>query len=73
MNWAVVGALVPKEKSNGVLLIVAPQERAVRIEVGYGLEGILTDAKSKIIIERNILPYFRRGEWAREIFKVCIL
>lgn len=51
-----------KEKNNGVLLVVAPQERAVRIEVAYGLEDILTDAKAKIIIERTILPYFRRGE-----------
>jgi uncharacterized protein len=42
--------------SNGVLLIVAPNERKVRIEVGRGLEPILTDALSKIIIENGILP-----------------
>lgn len=58
-----------KEKNNGVLLIVAPNEREVRIEVGYGLEGILTDAQSKIIIERNILPYFRRGELGQGIIQ----
>src|ERR1700738_664464 len=40
-----------KEKNNGVLLIVAPNERKVRIEVGYGLEGTLTDAVTKLIIE----------------------
>lgn len=51
-----------KEKNNGVLFIIAPTEREVRIEVGYGLEGILTDAQSKIIIERVILPNFRRGQ-----------
>src|SRR5436190_7836476 len=39
-----------KTKNNGVLLLVAPTERRVRIEVGYGLEGTLTDALSKVII-----------------------
>jgi uncharacterized protein len=51
-------------KDNGVLLIVAPEERKVRIEVGYGLEGTLTDALSKIIIEREIIPRFKRGDMA---------
>jgi uncharacterized protein len=50
--------------SNGVLLIVAPNEHKVRIEVGYGLEGTLTDALSKIIIENDILPKFRAGDYA---------
>ncbi len=48
-------------KDNGVLLLVAPNERKVRIEVGYGLESTLTDASSKTIIERVILPRFRDG------------
>ena len=48
-----------KDKNNGVLLIVAPNERKVRIEVGYGLEGTLTDAVSKLIIENSILPRFQ--------------
>ena len=43
-------ALGEKKKNNGVLLLVAPNERRVRIEVGYGLEGTLTDALSKVII-----------------------
>ena len=50
------------EQDNGVLLIVAPQERRVRIEVGYGLEGLLTDAISSNIIHSLILPAFRRGD-----------
>jgi len=50
-------------KNNGVLLIVAPHEHKVRIEVGYGLEGQLTDASSRIIIERDILPAFRQGDF----------
>lgn len=52
-----------KEKSSGVLLVVAPNERRVRIEVGYGLEGQLTDAVSRLIIENSILPRFRAGDF----------
>jgi uncharacterized protein len=52
-----------KGRDNGALLIVAPKERKVRIEVGYGLEGTLTDAQSRIIIEQVILPQFRRGDF----------
>lgn len=47
------------EKNNGVLLIIAPNDRKVRIEVGYGLEGIMTDALSSVIIQSQILPRFR--------------
>ncbi len=49
---------------NGVLLIVAPNERRVRVEVGTGLEGTLTDALSRIVIENSILPRFREGDFA---------
>lgn len=51
-----------KGKDNGVLLIVAPNERKVRIEVGYGLEGTLTDLISNFIIQNSILPRFRAGD-----------
>ena len=51
-----------KEKNNGALLIVVPSERQVRIEVGYGLEGTLTDALTKVIIETQILPRFKAGD-----------
>ncbi len=50
-----------KGKNNGVLLIVAPNEHKVRIEVGYGLEGDLTDAQSTHIIQGVILPEFKAG------------
>lgn len=50
--------------NNGVLLIVAPNERKVRIEVGYGLEGTLTDAVTRLIIANAILPRFRTGDFA---------
>ena len=53
-----------KEKDNGVLLIVAPNERKVRIEVGRGLEPLLTDAMSNVIITGAILPRFRTGDYA---------
>lgn len=52
---------------NGALLIVAPNERKVRIEVGRGLEGTLTDALSRLIIESTILPRFREGDFASGI------
>ncbi|MCP3731626.1 TPM domain-containing protein [Sphingomonas sp. MG17] len=47
---------------DGVMLIVAPTERQVRIEVGYGLEGILRDVEAKAIIDGKIMPRFRRGD-----------
>ncbi len=53
-----------KGANNGALLIVAPNEHRVRIEVGYGLEGTLTDAVSRLIIENGILPRFRVNDFA---------
>lgn len=50
------------ERNDGVLLIVAPSERKVRIEVGYGLEGELTDAWSDYIIQSAIIPEFKAGD-----------
>ena len=52
-----------KKLNNGVLLIVAPNEHRVRIEVGYGLEPILTDAFSSVVIQTQILPHFRQGDF----------
>jgi uncharacterized protein len=52
-----------KERDNGVLLLVAPNERRMRIEVGYGLEGTLTDAISSVIIDRRLRPAFRAGDY----------
>lgn len=53
-----------KGRNDGAILLVAPKERKVRIEVGYGLEGILTDALSRIIIQREIVPRFKTGDYA---------
>src|SRR5271157_2756939 len=51
------------KKNDGVLLLVAPKERRVRIEVGYGLEGTLTDAVSSLIIANAIAPRFKAGDF----------
>lgn len=51
-----------KGENNGALLIVAPNERKVRIEVGYGLEPVLTDALSSVILQERVLPRFRAGD-----------
>src|SRR4249919_3438926 len=59
-NWK----LGEKTKNNGVLLLVAPKERRVRIEVGYGLEGTLTDALAKVIITNAITPRFKTGDFS---------
>ena len=56
-------AIGQKGKNNGVLLIVAPNEHKTRIEVGYGLEGRLTDLQCKLIIDQVLLPAFKRGDY----------
>ncbi len=51
------------KKDNGALLLIAPKERRMRIEVGYGLEGTLTDAISSLIIANAIAPRFKAGDF----------
>ncbi len=53
-----------KEFDNGVLLLVAMKEKKIRIEVGYGLESIITDAKSGYIIRNYIVPGFKKGDFS---------
>lgn len=57
-------ALGQKQENNGILLVVAPNDRKVRIEVGYGLEGTMTDALSSVIINGTIIPAFRTGDYS---------
>lgn len=52
-----------KAKNDGALLIVAPTEHKVRIEVGYGLEGVLTDALSSQIVRNAIVPKFKANDY----------
>ena len=51
-----------KDANNGAILLVAPNDRKVRIEVGYGLEPVLTDAFSSVVINQDILPRFKAGD-----------
>lgn len=62
-SWALGDA----GKDNGVLLIVAPSERTVRIEVGHGLEPILTNQRAAEIIDANLVPAFRSGNFEEGI------
>ena len=56
-----------KGQDNGVILVVAKDDRKLRLEVGYGFEGVLTDATSKRIIAETITPLFRQGQFAAGI------
>ncbi|MGZ8194618.1 MAG: TPM domain-containing protein [Methylosarcina sp.] len=53
-----------KNVDDGVILIVAKNDRKLRLEVGYGLEGVIPDAVAKRIIEETITPYFKQGDFA---------
>ncbi|MEI7751688.1 MAG: TPM domain-containing protein [Candidatus Omnitrophota bacterium] len=53
-----------KRKDNGVIFLIFKNDRKMRIEVGYGLEGVLTDALSGQIISRVVAPYFRKGDYS---------
>lgn len=55
------------EKDNGALLVISVEDRSLRIEVGYGLEGELTDMKSGLIIRKVIVPFFQDGKYGQGI------
>jgi uncharacterized protein len=56
-----------KGKDNGAILVIAKNDRQIRIEVGYGFEGVLTDLTSRRIIAETIAPLFKKGEFAAGI------
>ena len=56
-----------KGQDNGALFVVAKNDRKMRIEVGYGLEGVLTDVTSRRIIAENVAPLFRQNQFAAGI------
>jgi uncharacterized protein len=62
-DWGVGG----KEHSNGVVLLIAKDDRKIRIEVGYGLEGAIPDVTAKSIIDNDLTPNFRDGNYYRGI------
>lgn len=53
-----------KQRNDGLVLLIAPNEHKIRIEVGYGLEGIVTDAVSFLIIRHDLTPRFKAGDYA---------
>lgn len=57
-----------KDKNNGVLIVIAPNERQARIEVGYGLEHILTDAIASHIMRQDIIPFAQKGDYGVAAF-----
>jgi len=58
-----------KEKDNGVILVISMSEKKLRLEVGYGLEGVLTDLKSGYIIRKIIVPRFKKGDYYEGILQ----
>jgi uncharacterized protein len=62
-NWGQKWGIGQKGKDNGILIILAQDDRKIAINTGYGVEGSLTDALSKRIIENIILPEFRTGNF----------
>ena len=62
-HWAIGN----EKRDDGVILLVAPNEKKVRIETGYGARVFLTDAVSSVIIRNAILPHFRNGDFAAGI------
>ena len=53
-----------KKYDNGLILFVFVKEKKIRVEVGYGLEGTITDAYSSRVIRETMAPFFQRGDWA---------
>lgn len=62
-NWIKKWGIGQADKDNGVLIILAKKDRKIGINTGYGVEHLLTDAMSKRIIERDIIPYFKRNDY----------
>lgn len=52
-----------KEKNNGILIVIAPGMRRIRIQNGYGIEPYLTDAETKTIIDSVFIPYYKQKEF----------
>ncbi|CAN5710429.1 hypothetical protein BH10BAC2_BH10BAC2_16660 [soil metagenome] len=60
-SWGIGGS----KNNNGILILVAPKEHRVRIEVGYGLEGAIPDITAKSIIDNDIIPNIKNGDYYR--------
>jgi uncharacterized protein len=62
-----------KEKDNGILVLIAKEERKIRIEVGYGLEPVVTDGRAGRIIREQITPAFREGNYDQGVAEAVVL
>ncbi len=62
-EWAHKWGIGQKDKGNGVFILVSKNDRKITIRTGYGVEHLLTDALSRRIIENDIIPYFRQGNY----------
>ncbi len=62
-NWAHKWGIGQKKEDNGVFILLARDDRKINISTGYGVEHLLTDAMSKRIIERDIIPYFKQNDY----------
>ncbi len=63
-QWGHKWGIGQEKEDNGVLILLAKDDRKIAINTGYGMEHLLTDAMSKRIIERDIIPYFRNNDYA---------
>lgn len=63
INLATQWGIGQAGKDNGILFIVATEDRKVKIEVGYGLEGTINDAKAGRILDNNVVPYLKDNNW----------
>jgi uncharacterized protein len=66
---AIENKIGKKDKNNGILLLIVKNDRKIRIEVGYGLEGALPDALCRTIIDKEIIPLFKKGNYNEGINK----
>ncbi len=54
-----------KDQNNGILIVVFTEDRKARIEVGYGLEDVITDVQARHVLYNNMIPYFKKGDYYR--------
>ncbi|MBT8272120.1 MAG: TPM domain-containing protein, partial [Bacteroidia bacterium] len=62
-QWAHAWGIGQENEDNGVFILLAKDDRKISINTGYGVEHLLTDAMSRRIIERDIIPYFKRNDY----------
>lgn len=63
-TWGIGG----REENKGLLIVLALKERRLRVETGYGLEGILPDGKVGAIMDRYMIPYLERGDYGKGLY-----